>query len=651
MRNNRMKLALVLIIIASTSVVVADTHWVRTAAEFNALPPLNAGDEVVLQDGNYSALNKTLVSAIADDDTAMQNPVRVYAQTPGGVKITEPSNLNLSGRGITLAGLDFVAGSGMIENNNSSPAHLICLAAHSRYMTVTNLRFKNCTAGHNYGYWLAISGFNHVIEYCSFEGKDEPNANTTIAVRRDLTEAGASTPRHHIIRRCYFGPRLISKNDNGYETIRIGDSSSQVYDMRVVVEENVFYRTVWRNDGKSGNDTEIISNKTAGNVIRNNTFLESYGQLTLRHGDRALVEGNYFLGGGQYVGSAIVIGAANAYQGGVRIIGEDHVVRNNYFENLQGIRYRAALTLMGGSADFDHGDGSYGDNGYEAAHGAQIYHNTFVGCKEINLGFLGRSEHSQPQGCTFTNNVWQGIGSPAAIERHDDFKVGKSGGNYIYEPNGTYGWEGLTNGIYSSSVSPAVTEPFDFYRIPEANSPLLDVALSTGMDINDVRGLPRTNVATDIGCFERELVGTCNAPLLRSEVGPLFDGGPAGTYPVTGLDPDLPPSGNFDMSQWYLQLPVDTQNGFTGEAAIIPTAVLANAYQKPPYFYTDTKGAMVFMVPFNGAVRGSSPKPRCELRETYANGSLQNWKPLDDGGVHIMDAVCTVEAIGNNSGG
>ena len=630
-------------------VAAAETHWVTTAAEFNALPTLNAGDEVVLQNGDYGALNKTLYSSISNDATATINPALVYAQTPGGARITAPSKITLSGRGITLAGLDFVAGSGMIDNGTTSPAWIIRTDANSRYMTLSNLRFKDCTAGDDYGNWLLIYGFNHLVEYCSFKGKDEPNENATISLKRNSSEGGVSTPRNHIIRRCYFGPRLVSETENGYEAIRIGDSSSQVYEMHVTIEENVFYRSVWRSDGQAGNETEIISHKTADNVIRNNTFLESYGQVTLRHGDRVLVEGNYFFGGGQYSGSSIVIGATNSYQGGVRIIGQDHVVRNNYFENLKGTRYRAALALMGGSSVFDDGDGTYGDNGYEAAHGAQVHHNTFVSCKEINLGLLADRKHVLPQGCTFYNNAWQGVGSSEAIERHSDFEVGESEGNYIYEPNGTYGWEGLTNGVYSSSVSPAITELFDHYKIPESSSPLLDTALHVGMDINDVRGLPRTGSATDIGCFERETTGVGHGPLLRSEVGPLFDGGPAGTYPVTGLDPNLPPSGNFDLSQWYLQLPVDAKNGFTGEAAIVSTTVLTNAYENEPYFYTGTNGAMVFTVPYNGAVRGTSSKPRCELRETYSDGSLRNWLPLDDGGVHVMDAVCTVDVVGENS--
>ena len=47
---------------------------------------------------------------------------------------------------------------------------------------------------------------------------------------------------------------------------------------------------------------------------------------------------------------------------------------------------------------------------------------------------------------------------------------------------------------------------------------------------DDVRGISRSGTIPDIGCFEREIAGTGNRPLLRSEVGPLFDSGPAGTY-------------------------------------------------------------------------------------------------------------------------
>ena len=147
----------ILSMLASLSMAV--TYTVTTAAEFNALPTLNAGDKVVMESGTYGALNKTLTSSISDDATAISNPILVYAQTPGGVQVNALSKITLSGRGITLAGLDFVAGSGMIDNGSTSATYLLRLDANSRYMTLSNLRFKDCTSGDNYGYWVYVKGF------------------------------------------------------------------------------------------------------------------------------------------------------------------------------------------------------------------------------------------------------------------------------------------------------------------------------------------------------------------------------------------------------------------------------------------------------------------------------------------------------------
>ena len=75
---------------------------------------------------------------------------------------------------------------------------------------------------------------------------------------------------------------------NGGETIRIGTSANSMESSRTIVENNTFKNC----DG----EIEIISNKSANNIFRNNLFLESKGSLTLRHGNNTLVEGNVFLG-------------------------------------------------------------------------------------------------------------------------------------------------------------------------------------------------------------------------------------------------------------------------------------------------------------------------------------------------------------------
>ncbi len=51
----------------------------------------------------------------------------------------------------------------------------------------------------------------------------------------------------------------------------------------------------------------------------------------------------------------------------------------------------------------------------------------------------------------------------------------------------------------------------------------------------DIRGLTRPGSGQDIGCFERGPSGPEYSPLLRNEVGPLFDGGPSNTYPANTI--------------------------------------------------------------------------------------------------------------------
>lgn len=509
-----------------------EVYNVSTATEFNSLPSLNAGDVVLLADGDYGALVKTLVSTISNDTEALTNPILVIAANAGEVNVSEPSRIILQGRGITFAGLDFVSGSGMRDNGSTSPAYLILTDTNSRYMRISNMRFLDCTSGDDYGHWLQVQGFHHTIEYCHFEGQDEPIRNATVAFKRSTSEAGITTPRNHVLRRCYFGPREASSSENGYETIRIGDSSSQAHDMRVTIEENVFYRSIWRSDGEKPNDMEIISNKTKGNRIIHNTFLESYGQITLRHGDECLVEGNYIFGGGYYSGSSILLNPANPYQSGIRIVGEGHVVRNNYLINLSATGFRAAICLMAGVDSWNDGNGSGGNNGYEPAHSAQIYNNTLIDCREMNLGFVNTGE-VQPTNVQIYNNAWQSSVRSNGVVQSGSFSAAGSGGNYFYHPDGDTGWEGL-GGTYSSSESPELDTRLDHYFIPTASSPLLDAADSALVPMDDLRGLSRPINGVDIGAFEREATGNGIAPLFLTDVGPEFNGGPMGTYPEAG---------------------------------------------------------------------------------------------------------------------
>lgn len=374
-----------------------------------------------------------------------------------------------------------------------------------------------------------------------------------------------AVPRLHKVRYCYFGPRYAvpqntsSDADNGFESLRIGVGDVQTFDMQVTVERNVFYRSIWRTDGATAGEPEIISIKSKGNKILNNTILESQGGICFRSGNGSTVEGNFIFGGGYYTnGTNIVLGTASANQGGIRVIGSDQIVRNNYIANVVGDGIRAALCVMSGESDYNPGNPASGDGNtgsYQPANNAKIYNNTFVSCKEMSLGLLSNDSYTNssgvyvatsPTNVQMFNNVWHGGSSvtTSAINRDTSFVsgyapivLGGSGANYIHETSsGKYGWTGLTNSTYTTN-SPLITNSFDNYKIPTASSPILNKATNVLVAATDIRGLTRPASNLDIGCFELEVAGSGLKPLLKSEVGVVFDGGPAvpSYYPTVDL--------------------------------------------------------------------------------------------------------------------
>lgn len=77
-------------------------------------------------------------------------------------------------------------------------------------------------------------------------------------------------------------------------------------------------------------------------------------------------------------------------------------------------------------------------------------------------------------------------------------------------------------------------------------------------------------------------------------------------------DPDLPPSGNFDLTDWKITLEDQSE---------VQEADLSNGFERPAQFYTDPNtGAMVFRCRNDGETGGSS-YPRSELREMLRAGN------------------------------
>ncbi len=267
--------------------------------------------------------------------------VHVRSETPGGVILTGSSTLTLSGEGNTVEGLHFKDG--------AAPKAVITIQGKRNRVTncaITNYNGADKTLDTK---WVSLYGEDNEFDHNAIEGKTNRGTTLVIWLKKGDT-AGANHRIHHNL----FGPRE-PLGENGGETIRVGDSSTSLQPGLCVIEHNWFA-------GCDG-EIEIISNKSCGNTYRSNVFKACDGTLTLRHGNACKVLANVFFG--------------DNYKraGGVRIIGEDHLVEDNYFENLPGTGNRAAISFMQGIADTPL-------NGYAQVKRAMVRNNTIVHCAE-----------------------------------------------------------------------------------------------------------------------------------------------------------------------------------------------------------------------------------------------------------------------------
>lgn len=89
---------------------------------------------------------------------------------------------------------------------------------------------------------------------------------------------------------------------------------------------------------------------------------------------------------------------------------------------------------------------------------------------------------------------------------------------------------------------------------------------------------------------------------------------------IDRLDPNKKPSENFELLDWHLTLPTDSDKN--GNADSIPEVNLASKFEYSPLFYTAKDGGLVFAAPNKGATTSKNTKyTRTELREMLRKGN------------------------------
>ena len=335
-------------------------------AYFDAVKKAGPGDVIKLANGTWENFE-----IVFEGQGKKDNPITLTAETKGQVILSGQSNLRMSGEFLEVSGLVFKDGytptSEVVAFRNSKK-----LANNSRITEIVIDNYNNPERFET-DFWVMMYGKNNRFDHSHLVGKR--NKGVTMAVRMNSEE---SHENYHRIDHNYFGPRPIL-GSNGGETLRIGTSHHSRKNSHTTVENNYFDRA----DG----ELEIISSKSGRNKILNNTFFESRGTLTMRHGNNTLVEGNVFFGNDV------------DHTGGIRVINAGQIVRNNYMEGLKGTRFGGALVVMNGIPNGP-------INRYDPVVDAVISNNTLVNSDNVQLGAGSDEErYGTPKNSRFESNL------------------------------------------------------------------------------------------------------------------------------------------------------------------------------------------------------------------------------------------------------
>jgi poly(beta-D-mannuronate) lyase len=452
---------------------------IESVAELpKAIAKARPGDSLVLANGVYRDLHIEFYANGKKDQ-----PITLRAETPGEVILSGRSRLNIYGKHLVVDGLYFKDGYAKIREDRyvvSFRKSTSELAEHCR-LTNTAIIDYNPPSKDDGSKWVSIYGSQNRVDHCFFAGKSNSGAT--------LVAWLTGEPNYHLIDHNHFAhrPRLGS---NSGETIRIGTSQRSMSNSRTIVEYNYF-------DACDG-EIEIISNKSCENIYRHNTFVRCWGTLSLRHGNRCVVEGNFFLG------------HHKKGTGGVRVIGEDHKVINNYFQGTTG-RAGAAVSIHAGVSNSPL-------NEYFVAKNLLLAFNTFVDnkgcCIDLSNGLGDSGASEPPENCLIANNVIQGDGSPLII--------GKAVGTR-WQGNIAYGGElGIPATAGIKVVDPKLEKDSNGLWRPASSSPVIGAGEGNySVIMEDIDGQPREQ-KRDIGCDQVSDEPVKHHVLTPQDVGPIW---------------------------------------------------------------------------------------------------------------------------------
>lgn len=217
--------------------------------------------------------------------------------------LTGDPEIRVLGSWITLKGLHFQDGarpdnSGLVTQRGNKvggqrPPLITLEGDHNR---LTECSIDDFDRHHNV--WLWVKGKHNRVDHSVFSGKTTHGSILNV----DPTPDGSW---HRVDHNYFSRPEMDS---DAASVIRVGHGHIAKQPGYITIEHNLFERC--------NGEKEIISDKCSRNTIRFNTFRDSSGGLSLRHGMRSHVYGNWFI----------------ACRNGISIRHGGHVIEHNQFD-------------------------------------------------------------------------------------------------------------------------------------------------------------------------------------------------------------------------------------------------------------------------------------------------------------------------------
>jgi poly(beta-D-mannuronate) lyase len=327
-----------------------------------AINSASPGDVIAVAQGVYDISENILITKKGTKD----KPITIEAETTGTVEIKGTNGITISSESafITIKGFKFHNNTGTIR---IEPGATHCL--------ITRNIFECSPVNSGAKPYLNVSGDDNEVSYNTFRNKLDEGQMLSIQGPGSDKMAKRTWIHHNYFYN--FPPK-----SNNCSAIQVGLSGRSMDSAFCIIEYNLFIRCAGENEG-------AICNKSCNNIYRFNTFGEGTEELSLRHGNKCQVYGNFFLG-----------------STGLRFSGDDHKIYSNYFNVCS-----EAIVCTNGDGEVREGSKL---TCHDRSDRVNVSYNTLVNCKN-NYRMPARDKGLGATSITFSNNIISG-GAPVSIK-------------------------------------------------------------------------------------------------------------------------------------------------------------------------------------------------------------------------------------------